>query len=113
MSFLNGYIDSSATDLGPCFAFRAEKVLVITADSRTIVGELVSVDNQTNLVLKSAVERVINTPDNPEPSVEVPLGLYLIRGDNVCTVGLVDEKLDAEINWTKVKGEVIGGIKHI
>lgn len=64
-------------------------------------------------VLKSAVERVINTPDNPEPSVEVPLGLYLIRGDNVCTVGLVDEKLDAEINWTKVKGEVIGGIKHI
>jgi U6 snRNA-associated Sm-like protein LSm8 len=56
---------------------------------------------------------VINTPDNPEPSVEVPIGLYIVRGDNVCTVGLVDEQMDASIDWTKVKGEAIGGIKHI
>lgn len=44
--------------------------------------------------------------------MEVPLGLYLVRGDNVCTVGLVDEKLDESIDWTKVKGATIGGIKH-
>lgn len=64
-------------------------------------------------VLKNAVERIIRTPDDPEPSAEVPLGLYLVRGDNVCSVGLVDETLDESIDWTQVKGTVIGGIKHI
>lgn len=44
--------------------------------------------------------------------MEVPLGLYIVRGDNVCVVGLVDEALDASIDWTAVKGAPIGGIKH-
>lgn len=43
----------------------------------------------------------------------VPLGLYLVRGDNVCTVGLVDEQLDESIDWTAVRGSAIGGTKHI
>lgn len=64
-------------------------------------------------VLGQTVERVIRTPDDTEPSTEVPLGLYLVRGDNVCVVGLVDESLDDSINWEQVKGSAIGGIKHI
>lgn len=56
---------------------------------------------------------MIRAQDDPEPSAEVPLGLYLVRGDNVVTIGLVDEALDASINWTLVKGNVIGGVKHI
>ena len=64
-------------------------------------------------MLSSATERIIRPPDDPEPSAEVPLGLYLVRGDNVCSIGLVDEKLDEDINWTKVKGSPIGGIKHV
>ncbi|KAF3072122.1 hypothetical protein THAR02_10225 [Trichoderma harzianum] len=90
-----------------------KKVLIVTADSRILVGELAACDQSTNLVLKNAVERIIRTPDDPEPSAEVPLGLYLVRGDNVCSVGLVDETLDESIDWTQVKGTVIGGIKHI
>ncbi|KAL2891329.1 U6 snRNA-associated Sm-like protein LSm8 [Ceratocystis lukuohia] len=89
-----------------------KKVLLVTADSRIIVGTLVAADNNTNLVLKEAEERSIRTPDDEEPSSSVPLGLYLVRGDNVCTVGLVDEELDSNIDWTKVKGSEIGGIKH-
>ncbi|KAI2609550.1 Sm-like ribonucleoprotein [Hypoxylon fragiforme] len=90
-----------------------KKVLIITADSRTLVGNLLSCDQMTNLVLAQAVERVIRTTDDPEPSTEVPLGLYLVRGDNVCVVGLVDEPLDESINWQEVKGSAIGGIKHV
>jgi U6 snRNA-associated Sm-like protein LSm8 len=63
-------------------------------------------------VLNNAVERIIRTPDDPEPSAQVPLGLYLVRGDNVCSIGLVDEALDDSINWTEVKGSAIGGTKH-
>ncbi|KAK8085619.1 Sm LSm8, partial [Apiospora hydei] len=91
-----------------------EKVCVMTADSRILVGELSSYDTQTNLVLLKAVERVIRSQDDDEPSSEVPMGgLYIVRGDNVCTIGLVVEDLDNSIDWTKVKGEAIGGIKHI
>ncbi|CAK7229331.1 U4/U6-U5 snRNP complex subunit LSM8 [Sporothrix stenoceras] len=90
-----------------------KKVLVLTVDSRILVGTLASIDNSTNLVLLGTVERVINTPDDDEPSAEVPLGLYLVRGDNVCSIGLVDEQLDASIDWTKVRGQVIGTTKHI
>lgn len=63
--------------------------------------------------MNNAVERLIREPDDAEASTEVPLGLYLVRGDNVCSVGLVDEQLDDSINWTEVKGATIGGIKHV
>ncbi len=64
-------------------------------------------------VLGQTIERVIRTHDDDEASAEVPLGLYIVRGDNVCVVGLVDESLDNSINWEQVKGSAIGGIKHI
>jgi len=63
-------------------------------------------------VLSETIERVIRPPDDPEPSSQVPHGLYLIRGDNVAVVGLVDEELDEQIDWLKVRGDVIGGVKH-
>jgi U6 snRNA-associated Sm-like protein LSm8 len=63
-------------------------------------------------VLQNTVERVIRPPEDPEPSSEEPLGLYIVRGDNVCTVGIVDEAIDDSINWAEVKGAAIGGIKH-
>ncbi|KAK0630144.1 hypothetical protein B0T17DRAFT_589745 [Bombardia bombarda] len=89
-----------------------KKVCIITTDGRSLVGQLASYDNTTNLVLKNTVERVIRSADDGEPSAEVPLGLYIIRGENVCLVGLVDEALDASINWTEVKGAPIGSTKH-
>lgn len=58
------------------------------------------------------MERVIKTVEDGEPSEEVPHGLYIVRGENVCVVGLVDEALDASINWTEVKGAAIGTTKH-
>lgn len=42
----------------------------------------------------------------------MPLGLYLVRGENVCVVGLVDEALDESIDWTQVRGDPIGTTKH-
>jgi U6 snRNA-associated Sm-like protein LSm8 len=63
-------------------------------------------------VLSQTIERIIRPPDDPEPSSEVAHGLYLIRGDNVAVVGLVDEEVDDSIDWLKVKGAIIGGVKH-
>ena len=94
--------------------FRAltEKVLVVTADGRTLTGTLLSCDQLTNIVLQNTIERVIRPHDDPEDSEEVVHGLYLIRGENVAICGLLDEQMDSEIDWAKVKGSVIGGVKH-
>lgn len=124
----------------------AEKVVVLTCDSRTLIGMLLSCDQMTNLVclfpfrimmsvlswewvrksegssseiaanskkvLGQTSERIIRPHDDDEPSSEVQHGLYIVRGDNVTVVGLVDEELDESINWNEVRGAVIGGVKH-
>lgn len=91
---------------------RAEKVLILTVDGRTLIGDLLSTDQTTNLVLANTVERIIRTPDDDEPSAEIEHGLYLIRGDNVVVCGEIDEKMDGDIDWSKVKGEVIRDTKN-
>ncbi|KAK2880077.1 hypothetical protein FQN49_000591 [Arthroderma sp. PD_2] len=89
-----------------------EKILVLTVDGRTLIGTLLSTDQLTNIVLSQTVERIIRTPDDPEPSSEVEHGLYLIRGDNVVICGEVDEEVDEKIDWSKVKGEVVKNTKN-
>lgn len=89
-----------------------EQILVITVDGRTLTGTLVSHDQLTNLVLRNTLERVIRPVDDEEPSSETPHGLYMVRGDNVVVCGLVDEEMDKSIDWSKVRGEVIGSTKH-
>ena len=89
------------------------RILVITVDGRTLVGTLLSCDQVTNIVLSNTVERIIRPADDPEPSSTVEHGLYLVRGDNITVCGLVDEELDASIDWTKVRGQVIGTTRHV
>jgi len=50
-------------------------------------------DQVQNLILSDAKERVYSDGSPPET---VDLGLYVIRGDNVCMVADYDEDL-----WTK------------
>ncbi|KAL2362869.1 hypothetical protein RJZ56_004246 [Blastomyces dermatitidis] len=91
----------------------SKKVIILTVDGRTLIGTLLSTDQLTNLVLSQTVERIIRTPDDPEPSSQVEHGLYLIRGDNVVICGEVDEEIDGGIDWAKVKGQVVKGTKNI
>ena len=89
-----------------------EKVLIITTDGRTLTGDLLSCDQTTNVVLGNTIERIIRPPEDEEQSTEVGHGLYLIRGEHVAICGLLDEELDSKIDWGKVRGSVIGGVKH-
>lgn len=74
---------------------------------------MISHDNSCNLVLSDCEERIIREPDDDEASaVEKLVGSQLVRGDTVVVVGLVDEQLDEEIDWTRVRGMVIGSTKH-
>jgi len=78
-----------------------------------MVGTLASCDGSMNLVLADAVERIIRPREEDLKSEEVPLGLYIIRGDSVAVCGRVDEDIDGRIDWREVRGEVLGGTKHV
>ena len=79
------------------------KVLILTTDGRILVGTMKGCDQTVNLVLANTVERVFTI----EEYSEVELGLYLIRGDTVVTVGLLDDLRDQLIDWTSIKVEPI------
>ncbi|KAG6838626.1 hypothetical protein H0H87_002672 [Tephrocybe sp. NHM501043] len=66
MSSLQGYVD--------------RRVLLILQDGRTIVGTMAGYDQKSNVVLADCKERVYSLD---EPVEEVPLGLYLVKGDMV------------------------------
>ncbi|WVQ78748.1 hypothetical protein IAT38_000835 [Cryptococcus sp. DSM 104549] len=94
MSSIESYIDHT--------------VQVILYDGRIIVGKLKGYDPRTNLILADCVEREYS----PETGVEmVPLGLYVIKGDNVVLVGDVDEERDSTIDYTEVVAEPLPEIR--
>jgi len=95
MTSLQGYVD--------------KRVLIVTADGRTILGELKGFDQTTNVILADSVERIWNSEDGPEDS---PLGLYVVRGDNIAIVGQIDEELNNSTDWSSLRAEPLSEIKH-
>ena len=60
-------------------------MLVQLRDQRKIIGIMRSFDQFANIVLEEAVERVIVG----KRFADVPLGLYVIRGENVVLLGQI------------------------
>ena len=56
-------------------------VQVVTNDGRNIVGVLKGFDQTTNVILEDCNERVFSSTAGVE---QVALGLYIVRGDNMC-----------------------------
>jgi U6 snRNA-associated Sm-like protein LSm8 len=43
---------------------------------------------------------------------QVPLGLYLVRGDNIAVLGEVDEEADAQIDFGRLCADPLKPITH-
>lgn len=86
-----------------------QRVSVLMNDGRLVIGQLVGLDQTTNLIIQNAQERIFST----SASVEVvDLGLYMIRGDSIAVIGLVDENLDGGLDLDRLRGDTIPAIKH-
>ncbi|KAI8977404.1 n-alpha-acetyltransferase 38, NatC auxiliary subunit-like protein [Mycotypha africana] len=90
MSLLQPYVDN--------------KVLVLTLDGRILIGTLRGTDQTANIILEHCEERVFSS----EGTEVVKLGLFLIRGDNVCTIGEIDTEKDESIDLSEIKADPIG-----
>lgn len=84
------------------------KVEIITNDGRVVVGILKGLDQVVNVVLANTEERVF-TSDGIDKQ---PLGLYLIRGDNVAIVGAVDENTELGMDFSSIKAQQLPPILH-
>ena len=84
-------------------------VCVITADGRNIVGTLRGFDQVINIILDDSHERVFSTTSGIE---QVPLGLYIIRGDNVAVIGDINEEQDSKMNFSNIKAEPLNPVVH-
>ncbi|RAL42466.1 unnamed protein product [Cuscuta campestris] len=63
-----------------------KKILVLLRDGRKLLGILRSFDQFANAVLEGACERLIVG----NLYCDIPLGLYVIRGENVVVIGELD-----------------------
>ena len=89
--------------------YQNQPVLVITQDGRTITGTLRGSDSVGSIILAGSIERIFSPDEGVE---EVPLGLYILRGDSICVVGLVDQEKDKSIEWEKVMAEPVAETRH-
>ncbi|KAE8699402.1 hypothetical protein F3Y22_tig00110578pilonHSYRG00002 [Hibiscus syriacus] len=75
------------------------KLLVLLRDGRKLMGILRSFDQFANAVLEGACERVIVG----DLYCDIPLGLYVIRGENVVLIGELDlEREELPPHMTRV-----------
>ncbi|EFJ48227.1 hypothetical protein VOLCADRAFT_109782 [Volvox carteri f. nagariensis] len=80
-----------------------QRLLIVLRDGRKVLGVLRSFDQFANLVIEGAVERIIVG----DQYGDIPLGLQVIRGENVVLLGRVDEEKDAPEGLTQVSPAAI------
>ncbi|EJW87448.1 small nuclear ribonucleoprotein splicing factor [Wuchereria bancrofti] len=88
-------------------SFINKVISVITGDGRNIVGLMKGFDQTINLVLEDSHERVFSEDSGVE---QIPLGLYIVRGDNVAVIGELDEDLDKRLDFSKMKAPPLGPV---
>ncbi|GHJ87640.1 hypothetical protein NliqN6_4042 [Naganishia liquefaciens] len=82
--------------------FVDQQVQVILYDGRVIVGTLKAFDLRSNVVLSDCVEREFSAEEGVEM---VPLGLYMIKGDNVAVIAEIDTDKDATIDFSSIRAD--------
>ncbi|KAF4662763.1 N(alpha)-acetyltransferase 38, NatC auxiliary [Perkinsus olseni] len=85
------------------------EVLLVTADGKVLLGKFKGFDQSLNVVLSECKERVYSMVEGVET---LHHGLYLIRGDDVVSIGEVDEDIDARIDQSTVIAAQLKSILH-
>lgn len=86
-----------------------ENVKIITVDGRLFLGTLEGFDNNTNLVISSAKERVFF---KDRPTEDMEMGLCIVRGNEVVAICDYDEEEEAETDYTKIHAEQLKDTKN-
>jgi U6 snRNA-associated Sm-like protein LSm8 len=83
-------------------------VTVINTEGRVFSGYLKSFDQSMNIFLSDCLEKIYSLEEGVEFQ---KMGLYMIRGDNVAVISEVDENLEKQIDYSKVKAQKLKEMK--
>jgi U6 snRNA-associated Sm-like protein LSm8 len=86
-----------------------QRVLVLTMDGRIFIGVVKGFDQQCNLILTKCSERIFSTNEGVE---SMEHGMYIVRGDNVASIGEIDDDIDAAVNWEEIRAEPLNTIRY-
>ncbi|KAH9941721.1 LSM-domain-containing protein [Epithele typhae] len=85
------------------------RVLLILQDGRAIVGMMAGFDQKSNVVLSDSKERVYSMDEGVE---EIPLGLYLVKGDQIVLIGEIDDATDNAVDLSAIRAEPLPPIRY-
>jgi len=68
-----------------------QRLLIVLRDGRHLVGTLRSFDQFSNMVMEDTSERKIHCHNGVSYFADVPLGLYIVRGDSVVLLGQLSD----------------------
>mmetsp|Transcript_1411 Transcript_1411/g.1920 ORF Transcript_1411/g.1920 Transcript_1411/m.1920 type:complete len:121 (+) Transcript_1411:179-541(+) len=74
-----------------------KRILVVLQDGRHLIGKLRCFDQYSNVVMEDTHERHVVE----DVYGDIPLGLYIVRGDNVVLMGEVDEDVESSENYLR------------
>ncbi|CAD7924608.1 unnamed protein product [Amoebophrya sp. A25] len=89
--------------------FTEAKVSVLCNDGKYFIGFLSGFDQATNLILTDCVERIYHENEEAE---EMPFPLYVIRGDTIAMISLVDEEMDDKIDLKTIRAQPMKPVIH-
>ena len=83
-------------------------------------------DQTINLILDETHERVFSASHGVEQvgislleinlnrptRLQIVLGLHIVRGDNICIVGEIDEDIDQRLDLHNIKAEPLNSVSH-
>lgn len=87
-------MDSKVPGANNLTALADQRVLVVLRDGRSLYGILRSYDQFGNMVLDDTIERLYVDLE----FAEEPLGVFLVRGENVVLVGEIDAEEFRSVN---------------
>lgn len=66
-------------------------------------------DQKSNVVLSDTKERVYSMEEGVE---EIPLGLYLVKGDQIVLIAELDDALDQSVDLSTIRAEPLPPIRY-
>ncbi|GMM46094.1 hypothetical protein DAPK24_026690 [Pichia kluyveri] len=79
--------------------YLGDRVKVLTSDGRLFIGLLEGYDQNMNIVLTKSEELIFSMD---KPTIRKNTSGILIRGDDIVSVGMIDEDLEKSVEYNKI-----------